>query len=545
MKSIARRIEELEKFFEISSLPDSILEEKLTYESSFYEFVKAAWSQIEGESRFIDNWHIEAICWHLEAVMSGEIKNIIINVPPRTGKSNLISIFWPAWCWAVDPSLRFVYSSYSADLSKIHSIKCRRLIESHWYQERWGNKFQLMRDQNTTIHFSNTATGDRRATSTNSTTVGTGGNILICDDPNNAKDGESEVKRNATLNWWSSIWSTRKNIGQLQSMIVVQQRLHEQDITGYLLSKQDADKWVHLCLPMEYEKNRKTKTIKLPKSNGKVWEDPRTKEGELLWEAGFDKEIVKDLKVQLGSYNYAGQYQQRPAPEEGGLIQRNWFKVWTKEETPVIKYMLQSWDTALTEKTTSDYSACTTWGTFEDENKAINVILISAWRGKVIYPKLLDRAKRLRLNCQDIGKVPLGTNKHNEPDRTIVEAKAAGHPLISDLIAKNITAHAFNPGEYGDKTLRVNLVSSFIECGRVWVLGDKDGNLRADHEDVVAECIVFPKGYHDDYVDSMTQALLYLSKKKRILTHSLAMNFDREKLPKEHMPGYKPPKKGK
>jgi phage terminase large subunit-like protein len=307
------------------------------------------------------------------------------------------------------------------------------------------------------------------------------------------------------------------------------------------------DDVVKLILPMEFERERRSKTIVLPSTNGKVWEDPRTNEGELLWPSYLDAQTLAIRKRELGSYNYAGQYQQRPAPEEGGIIQRNWFRVWTKK-LPTIKYMLQSWDTALTAKETSSYSACTTWGTFEDENKITHLILISAWRDRVVYPELLKRAIRLKRNCSDIHTEELKPNKQMQPDITLVEAKASGHPLISDLNSKGIIVHGFNPDKYGDKMQRVHLVTPFIECGRVWVISQDEGDmkrLRPDHEMLIENAILFPNAEARDLVDTMTQTILYLSKVKGVLTHVMNLNFTREDLPKEQMPGYVPPKQEK
>jgi hypothetical protein len=517
-------------------------------QDSFYTFVKTAWHVIEGHTPFLSNWHIQAICEHLEAAMRGEIPRLLINIPPRCSKTNIVSILLVGWVWTTRPWVKFLYASYAQKISWEHSRLCKLLIESPWYQDRWGHVVNLSKDQATKGHFTNTAFGHRIATSAGAGGTALSGDVLILDDINDASEGvgESQVTRERTNDWLSRVWPTRLNPGPIKAHVSIQQRIAEMDQSGLWMSCY-GDDVVKLILPMEFERERRSKTIVLPSTNGKVWEDPRTNEGELLWPSYLDAQTLAIRKRELGSYNYAGQYQQRPAPEEGGIIQRNWFRVWTKK-LPTIKYMLQSWDTALTAKETSSYSACTTWGTFEDENKITHLILISAWRDRVVYPELLKRAIRLKRNCSDIHTEELKPNKQMQPDITLVEAKASGHPLISDLNSKGIIVHGFNPDKYGDKMQRVHLVTPFIECGRVWVISQDEGDmkrLRPDHEMLIENAILFPNAEARDLVDTMTQTILYLSKVKGVLTHVMNLNFTREDLPKEQMPGYVPPKQEK
>lgn len=433
----------------------------------------------------------------------------------------------------------FLFASYSKQVSLEHSRKCKMLIESDWYQHRWGHLVKMSPDQATKGHFVTTGFGYRIATSVGAGGTGLGANVLVQDDTNNAKDGESKITREGTNDWVSRVWSSRLNpSGPIAAHVLVQQRVHEMDVSGFTISQDKNNDWVKLILPMEFESSRKAKTIILPSTNGKIWEDPRTKEGELMCPHYLDEEAIDSLKTSLGRYNYAGQYQQRPTPESGGIIKRQDFRIWTKKELPPIQYMVQSWDTALTDRETSDYTACTTWGTFLDENKIKNVILLYAWRDRVNYSDMLKRAVRLQKNCKDIYQEELPADRNFKPDVILIEAKAAGHPLISDLVSKGISVRSFNPGKYGDKTNRVHLSSPFIECGRVWVVQDQANKLMPDHEMVVEECIKFPKGESDDLVDTVTQAILFLSKEKCILTHSLEMDFKRDIYPKEQMPGY-------
>lgn len=497
----------------------------LDAENSLHAFVKLAWSQIEGNKPFIDGWHIAAICEHLEACIRGEIKTLLVNCPPRMTKTNLISIMFPAWVWIKKPWAKFMYASYAQHISWEHSRICKMLIESPWYKQNWGELVQLSKDQSTKGHFANTALGYRIATSVGGSATGLGSDILVGDDINNAADGQSEVTREGVNDWIARVWSTRLNPGGLGVNIMTSQRVHEMDASGFWLSRDEDSNIIKLILPMEYESNRRCKTIILPSTNGKPWEDPRKKDGELLCEDYQDSKKIREHKLRLGSYNYAGQYQQRPSPESGGLIKRPWFQVWDKETLPKITYVIQSWDTALTANEDSAYSACSTWGLFKINN-IVNVMLLTCFRARLQYVELVKRVERLYCNYLDINDYEIDPDYKRVPDRLLVEAKASGLPVVSDLVSKGIPATAFLPDEFGDKIQRVHLVTPFIECGRVWVCGEQGSNtLFEDHEMLIRECELFPKGDSRDVVDTLTQAFLYMTKKAKVLTHVMNPRF--------------------
>lgn len=491
---------------------------KFYIKASFHEFIKQAWPAIEAEL-FVDSWHIRAIAEHLEACYRRDIKKLLINIPPRTSKSTIVSVMFPAWVWLHKPEEKFLYSSYTGSLSIEHSLKCRRLIESNWYQERFGNLYQLSKDQKAKGFFDNNKKGSRIATSVGASATGKGGNFLIVDDGNNVQDGESEIKRNTAIEWLNSVWSTRLNNPKNDVQIIIQQRLHEDDMTGHVIDKDINNEWVKLILPMEYEESRKAKTIILPSTNGKIWQDPREEEGELLCEQRFSLKVIKKYKYDLGSYGYAGQYQQRPAPEEGGIIQKSWFKWWKHNEPPEIQFIVQSWDTALTANEMSAYSACTTWGVFLDHNYIEHLILLGMWRGRVEYPELREMAKRLFFDYRDNGKERNPKFKGRQPDLCLVEAKASGDPLIQDLASGGIKATPFNPTKYGDKIQRVRLITPIIEGGRVWLraMPPKYDKLTSDADDFLEEVATFPNSSSRDLVDTMTQTLLKLKEGKFIL----------------------------
>lgn len=487
--------------------------------NSFYEFIKQAWPSIEGTVPFVDSWHIQAIAEHLEACYKRKIKKLLINIPPRTSKSTIVSVMFPAWVWVQNPQEKFLYASYAASLSVEHSLKCRRLIESPWYQERFSNLFQLSKDQKAKSFFDNNQKGCRIATSIGASATGKGGNFLIVDDGNNVQDGESEVKRKNCIDWFDSVWSTRLNDPKNDVQIVIQQRLHEDDMTGHILNNDLKNEWVKLILPMEFEKNKQSKTIVLPSSNNEIWTDPREEEGELLCEKRFSAKVIKQYKQRLGTYGYAGQYQQRPSPEEGGIIKKSWFQWWKEEHPPEIKFLVQSWDTALTANEMSAYSACTTWGVFLDHNYIEHLILLGMWRGRVEYPELREMAKRLYFDYRDSGKKTNPAFKGRAVDLCLVEAKASGDPLIQDLTAAGIRAIGFNPTKYGDKIQRVRLITPLIEGGRVWLRArpPKYQQLIPFASEFAEEASTFPNSSSRDLVDTMTQALLKLKDGKYIL----------------------------
>lgn len=489
----------------------------LEAQQSLYSFVKQSWSIVNGiNATYVDGWHIGALCDHLQACRHGDINKLLINFPPRTGKSTCLTVCLTAWWWLTQPQTQFLYSSYSLRLALRDSIRCRRLIESEWYQRRWGYLFQMREDSNTQQRFENDRFGNRSCISSDSGTTGFGGDVLICDDPNNVVDVESDILRENINDWWSGAFSTRYNNINKVIHIVCQQRTHEQDLSGYILNMDDkekgAERWVKLILPMEFNKQKQCKTIILPSTKGKIWEDPRTKDKEILWDF-ITPESLKDLKLSLKSeYRIAGQLNQLPAPQEGGIIKKYWFKWWKKEKPPKLLYILQSWDTALESSDTSAYHAMTTWGVFEDDYKIKNLILLNMWRGKMEYPDLRKLAQRLSRDYRDTGIIDITPDGKHVPNIVLVEAKASGYSLIQDLKRAGILVFGFDPTRKGDKIARVRIVSNYIEGGRVWLPArDPDFiHLRGFAEKFLDLCCIFPNGESRDVVDSMTQAFFRL-----------------------------------
>jgi len=285
-------------------------------ERSLPEFIRQAWHVLEPGSTFVPGWHLDAIAEHLEAVTRGQIQNLLLNLPPRHGKSLSVCVFWPVWEWIANPHRRWLFSAYALSLSIRDSLKSRRLIQSPWFQSRWGRRFALRRDQNAKWRFENNKGGHRLATSVGGAATGEGGDRVVVDDPHQIGQRESYAARTAALTWWDQTMSTRLNDPRTGAKVIVMQRLHEADLSGHVL-KQGG--YVHLFLPAEFETQRRCST---PLG----WRDPRTQEGELLWPDRIGPTQIADAKLRLGPEAYGGQFQQRPAPAGGGRFRAEWFR---------------------------------------------------------------------------------------------------------------------------------------------------------------------------------------------------------------------------
>lgn len=483
-------------------------------EESFYGFVKQAFSHFD-PATFVDGWHIEAICEHLEACYRGETQNLIVNIPPRCMKTAIISVMFPAWVWIHDPGAQFLCIMASELILHKASNDFETLISSKFYQERWGHKVKLSQSQNTKDHRKNTKNGSRMASTILGKIVGKGGQYIIIDDPNNSR--ESDTERTNINSIYDHSIANRVNDPSMARRIVTQQRTHHMDLSGHLLKKGG---WVHLMLPMEYEFDRRCSTIKLPSTGDKVWSDKRIKTGDLLWPEQFSRETLKELYQQLESpYIIAGQYQQRPSPEEGGVIKKIWFKAWKERAIPRIDHIIQSWDTAFNrdddkESTKTAYSVATTWGIFKDKTGLECILLLNVWREKVEFPDLLAHAARLGKDYRDDGtrKVSKQNAYLYKPDTILVESQATGGPLMQELRRVGIIATPFYPQKIGGKIKRVQLVSHLIENGRVYLLANEKGDFGQKETDFIEECSSFPNGAYKDQVDTLTQVLHYLRK---------------------------------
>ena len=489
----------------------------LKNERSLYRFLSNGWRYID-PSPFTPGWPIEAVAEHLQAVCDGELRRLIINIPPRCAKSSLTSVAFPAWVWTQKqisptsgPGVQFLHASYAQQLALRDSVKCRRLIESPWYKERWGDRFSLTGDQNTKTRFDNTSGGSRLSTSVGSALTGEGGSIIVVDDPNAAQEAFSEATIETTIEWWDSALSTRLNDPKTGAFVVIQQRLSEEDLTGHILSK-DKGEWTHLMLPMRYEPERSFVT-----SIG--WKDPREEAGQLLWPERFGEQEVDILERQLGPWAAAGQLQQRPEPKGGGVIKREWWQLWERDEYPPIEYTIASLDTAYTTKTENDFSALTVWGVFSggDQKAMANrmvtpdgeltssikrtyteehprVMLLYAWQARLELHELVEKVMETYRTTKGF-------------DKLLIENKAAGHSVAQEIRRlyghEDFAVQLVDP-KGQDKLARLYSVQHLFAEGLIYAPD------RAWADMVITQTGNFPKGKHDDLVDTVSMGLRHL-----------------------------------
>lgn len=496
-------------------------------------FVRYFWKVLEPGTDFVDGWPIWAICEHLEAVTRGDITRLLINVPPGFMKSMLVDVFWPAWEWGPmnRPHYRYVAFSYSASLTERDNRRFRDLIESAEYQRLYGERFRAR--NKTVIRVINSKTGFKYASSVSGVGTGERGDRIIIDDPHNVKEAESEQVRTETVRWFRESVSSRFNNLQTGAMVIIMQRVHEDDVSGVILSD-DLD-YCHLMIPMEWEEERDIR----PTDIG--WSDPREDDGEVCWPERFNEDSIGRLKKELGPYGYAGQYQQAPVPRGGGIFQRDWWQLWEPPDgkLPPCEYIIASLDGAFTEDEENDPSALTIWGVFVNENRRRRIVLMDAWRkflqfsgprldrlheptmidgktwpadyvGPGMHPQLVKQRNafyRVRsMKTWGLIEHVAHSCKRFDVDLLLIEAKASGISAAQEL-----------RNRYGQERWGIQLVP---------VKGDKVARAYAavptfaqemvyapDREwaqMVIDEMATFPKGKHDDLTDSATQAINYL-----------------------------------
>lgn len=393
-----RRVSALEKRFVHTSTPRKI--EDLT---SFRVFLRDAWPIIEPGRSFVTGLHLDAIADHLEAVARGDIKRLLVNMPPRHGKSSLISVLWSAWLLLRNPATRLLCASYAMNLATRDNLKARRLIKSPWFTSRYGAYLALTSDQDAKTKFETTLLGYRMATSVGSSTTGEGGDVLILDDAHNIDEKESEVRRAAALDWFDNTWSTRLNDPQQGCMVVVGQRIHQQDVSGHILSTNDGE-WVHLNLPAEFEQTRACTTMV---QSVTFWQDWRSYEGELLWPARFNQSVIEKAKRRHGSMGYAALYQQAPVPSDGGIFKQQWVRYFTEVENVYllecadgIRSVLKThcWrfavvDLAVSSKQSADYTVIQVY----DVTPQNELLLIEQVRDRLSNPQQQQQIRLLHL----------------------------------------------------------------------------------------------------------------------------------------------------
>lgn len=489
---------------------------------SFRDFVRTAWHIVEPGEEYIHGWHIDAICDHLTYVSLGDISDLVINIPPRHSKSLLTAVFWPAWEWTWKPSSQWLFATYAQDLTVRDSIRCRRLIQSKWYQERYGEVFQLSGDLNQKKRFDNTKNGYRLATSVGGTATGEGGSRIVVDDPHNMKEINSDIVREGVIEWWRNVMSTRGNNPKRTGRVIIAQRGHHMDLCGYVLG---SGRWVHLNLPGYYRESTRchTKRLKNSPRRGRwedpgmpwmpvqyagttIFRDPRRVDDELLCPGRFGAEEMAKLAGELTERAFAAQIQQQPSSESGNIIKRQHWRKWDETELPLCSMVIQVYDTAFEEEEENDFSARTTWGIFEYEErlnpdlpwvakykgqKRLCAILLERWKDKVAYPELRSEA--------------LAAAGKWKPDRILIEKKASGHVLAQELKRAGLPVARIKTGD--SKIVKAHAASLVFERGCVFYVDKRWA------DEVIDECAKFPVAPNDDITDTVVMAALWLRKR--------------------------------
>jgi predicted phage terminase large subunit-like protein len=494
-------------------------------------FVKAFWRVGDPNEPFVEGWCVDAIIDHLMAVTDGTIKRLLINVPPGFTKSFLCDVFWPAWEWgpAERPWYRYVCTAYNATLTMRDNGRFRRVLLDPAYYALWGQDFVLTAIGSKRIE--NSRTGFKLATSVGGVTTGERGNRVVIDDPNNPKEIESDAVREGTNLWMREIVPDRLNNMKRDAIICIQQRTHQKDVSGTILDV-FGEEYTHLMIPMEYEPERHCVTVL-------GWEDPRglddtgnrlegfvedadgnltgqivpgsavdLRRGRLAWPARFPMDVVESLRKK-GPYAYSGQYMQSPTPRGGNLIQRRWWLPWENEKFPDFGTVAVSLDTAIKEGEENDWNALTAWGAFANEEDE--------------SPRLMLRAaKRMRGSLSELAMVAGQMCKEVGAEVLLIEDKTRGHDCAAEIqrLFADATWTTILVPPAGDKISRVIACQPFWS-GDVMTRDDLTGITtwtggviyapnKTWAEEVIEECEQFPRGEWDDYVDSCTQALLWM-----------------------------------
>lgn len=465
--------------------PEFVAAEREYCSRKFVNYIKQAWPVIEPVQPYSHGWHIDAIAEHLEAVSAGHITRLMIAVPPGSMKSLSTAVFWPTWEWGAlaKPHLRTVATSHSENLAGRDNLRAKRLVTSDWYQERWGDQVKITTDQKSKFNFENTSTGWRQASPFKSIT-GKRGDRVIIDDPLSVNDANSDAMREEANLLFDEAVPLRLNNPDKSAIIIIMQRLHENDLIGHILSRDLG--YDYLMIPMRYEEDRTTTT-----SIG--WTDPRTTEGQLMFEERFPEEVVKRDEHALGEYAAAGQFQQNPVPRKGGL-----FEV---EKIGVIDYLPEDLDLSVR-----------AWDLAGSAGKgAYTAGVRVAWSEKLRKFVIMD-AVRDRLGAAGVRKMVKDVAEEDGMETPLILPKDPGQAgkvqaedMTADLAGYSITVEA----QTGSKEIRAEPLASQVNIGNVVVL-------KAPWNDAfINEMRFFPRGKYKDQVDAAASAFNELSRRKR------------------------------
>jgi predicted phage terminase large subunit-like protein len=463
-------------------------------EEDLYSFFEDGWKVLNPNREIKLNWHIEAVCDHLQAVSAGQIKNLVINIPPRHLKSSITSVFWPAWAWIKHPEIRWLFLSYGKDLVLRDSQQTRQLMQSDWYQERWGDKFGFTSDQNVKSFFLNDKGGGRLTASFEADPTGEGGDVIVVDDPLRIEDASNAAQIDKVNSTWDGVLATRLNDPTSGARVIIMQRLHENDLTGHVLKEGG---WVHLYLPTKYEHKRKCVTFltKDVDGNGRPLEtaqpffwDPRTHDGELLHPNRFPPVEVMKLEKK-GVWHFSAQQQQNPTPAGGTIFKDKWWQFYDQypRDVDLFNDSCQSWDCSFKDKKDSSYVVCTIWARYGS-----SIYLIYRLRKRMSFPETLKAFHSVTTMFPWVGA-------------KYIEDKANGVAVIQTV--QDTVPGIIPVDPAGGKEVRAHAVSYLIEAGNVF-LPNPATHPWVENE-FIPEFTSFPKADHDDQVDSTTQALYH------------------------------------
>jgi predicted phage terminase large subunit-like protein len=466
--------------------------QKLRY--SMPDFMRWAWPVDPSHRKPLDwNFHLDAICDFLTACKAGQIKRVIINVPPRTLKSWTVSVAFPAWWWSDDPSIQFLATSANKDVVLRDADMLRDLCASKEYQTMFRPDWDFRgtatgRQQDAKGNYRNSAGGHRISKAIGSKATGENADVVIFDDPLDASDAYTDkAALVAHVDHARQKFMTRLNDQETGVIIVIMQRLHELDLSGVLLADGG---WEHLYLPAEFDGRRVW--------NGLGWEDPRKEEGELLFPKRLPKEFLDKMRTkELGSRGYAGQFQQQPAPASGAMVLKKWLHYWIPSELPEMTYTIGSWDCTYGSKTSdADFVVGQTWGVSGD-----NHYLLDQVRRKMNLPEMIEAIREQDREWPGLRAV-------------VVERKAAGKDVIDTLSREVYALDPYDP-QSQSKEQRLAATLPLWEQGRVYLphpmhASDMDNDFSWVKERYVPELLTFPGARHDDQVDATSQALIWI-----------------------------------
>jgi len=426
--------------------------------NDFLSFVKCVWPD------FIEGAHHRHVAEKFNKIANGEIKRLIVNMPPRHTKSEFASYLLPSWMVGRNPKLKIIQATHTGELAIRFGRKAKHLIDSEEYKKIFITKLQ--EDSKAAGRWETAQGGEYFAAGVGGAITGRGADLLIIDDPHSEQDAMSETKLESAYEWYTS--GPRQRLQPGASIVLVMTRWSTKDLTSMLLKNQKevkADQWEVVEFPA-------------------IMED-----GKPMWPEYWNQDELEKVKATLPVAKWNAQWMQHPTSEEGAIIKREWWRKWKNDWIPKLQHVIQSYDTAFLKKETADYSAITTWGVFFlNEDSPLNLILLDSLKGRYEFPELRRRA--------------LEQYKYWTPETVIIESKASGLPLTHELRQMDIPVVNFTPSKGNDKHVRVNSVAPLFESGIIWAPEQKFA------EEVIEECAAFPYGDHDDLVDSTTQAIM-------------------------------------